>query len=119
MDNKALSETDIRTMFTTPAIVCEDSANWDLMTHIHEEVSFTNDRVIEGGKMGKRGEAKKTDCTFYQKLSIPPAAEKHRIVAKVDQLMALVDQREAQLEQSRFTATKFLNTLVAELNQKS
>ena len=46
---------------------------------------------------------------------IPPLAEQRRIVAKVDQLMALVDKWEACLEQSRTTATRLLDALVAEL----
>ena len=46
---------------------------------------------------------------------VPPFAEQRRIVAKVDQLMALVDQLEAQLTASRATATKLLDAIVAEL----
>ena len=46
---------------------------------------------------------------------LPPLAEQRRIVAKVDQLMALVDQLEAQLTASRATATKLLEAIVAEL----
>ena len=46
---------------------------------------------------------------------VPPFAEQRRIAAKVDQLMALVDQLEAQLTQSRTTAEKLLEAVVAEL----
>lgn len=46
---------------------------------------------------------------------LPPFAEQHRIVAKVDQLMALVDRLEAQLASSRAAAEKLLGALVAEL----
>jgi type I restriction enzyme, S subunit len=46
---------------------------------------------------------------------IPPLAEQRRIVAKVDQLMALVDKLEAQLATSRATATNLMNAVVAEL----
>ncbi|MBK6657360.1 MAG: restriction endonuclease subunit S [Proteobacteria bacterium] len=46
---------------------------------------------------------------------LPPLAEQRRIVAKVDQLMALVDQLETQLATSRATATKLLEAIVAEL----
>ena len=45
----------------------------------------------------------------------PPLAEQRRIVAKVDQLMALVDQLEAQLTASRATATKLLDAIITEL----
>jgi type I restriction enzyme S subunit len=46
---------------------------------------------------------------------VPPLAEQHRIVAKVDQLMALVDQLETQLAASRATSKNLLEALVAEL----
>jgi type I restriction enzyme, S subunit len=46
---------------------------------------------------------------------IPPLAEQRRIVAKVDKLMALVDQLETQLTASRATAEKLMEALVAEL----
>lgn len=48
-------------------------------------------------------------------LPIPPLAEQRRIVAKVDQLMTLVDKLEAQLTASRTTADHLLSALVAEL----
>ena len=48
-------------------------------------------------------------------IPIPPLAEQHRIVAKVDQLMALVDQLETQLAASRATAKNLLEALVAEV----
>ena len=60
-------------------------------------------------------------CAIYQgKLSgfpcvVPPIAEQHRIVAKVDQLMTLVDKLETQLAASRATATNLLSAIVAEL----
>jgi type I restriction enzyme, S subunit len=46
---------------------------------------------------------------------IPPLAEQRRIVAKVHQLMALVDALETQLAASRATAANLLSALVAEL----
>ena len=48
-------------------------------------------------------------------LPIPPLAEQRRIVAKVEQLMALVDALEMQLAASRATAANLLSALVAEL----
>ena len=45
----------------------------------------------------------------------PPLAEQRRIVAKVDQLMALVDELETHLAASRATAKNLLQALVAEL----
>ncbi|MBK5939524.1 hypothetical protein [Halochromatium roseum] len=44
-----------------------------------------------------------------------PLPEQRRIVAKVDQLMALVDQLEAQLTTFRATAANLLEALVAKL----
>jgi type I site-specific restriction endonuclease len=38
MSKQALSETDIRTKYITPAVV---HAGWDLLNQIREEVSFT------------------------------------------------------------------------------
>ncbi|MEY4704020.1 MAG: type restriction enzyme EcoKI specificity protein [Nitrospirota bacterium] len=49
------------------------------------------------------------------KVPFPPLAEQRRIVAKVDQLMALVDQLETQLVASRATAEKLMEAVVAEL----
>jgi type I restriction enzyme S subunit len=48
-------------------------------------------------------------------LPIPPLAEQRRIVAKVEQLMALVDALETQLAASRATAANLLSALVTEL----
>ena len=47
-------------------------------------------------------------------IPIPPLAEQRRIVDKVEQLMALVDELEAQLATSRATAANLLSALVAE-----
>jgi type I restriction enzyme, S subunit len=46
---------------------------------------------------------------------LPPLVEQRRIVAKVDQLMALVDALETQLATSRATAANLLSALVDEL----
>ena len=48
---------------------------------------------------------------------IPPLAEQRRIVAKVDQLMALVDELETQLAASRATAKNLLQALVDDLTK--
>jgi type I restriction enzyme S subunit len=47
---------------------------------------------------------------------IPPRAEQRRVVAKVDQLMALVDQLETQLAASRAAAVNLMEAVVAELS---
>ncbi|HXH41723.1 MAG TPA: restriction endonuclease subunit S [Thermoanaerobaculia bacterium] len=48
-------------------------------------------------------------------LPLPPLDEQRRIVAKVDQLMALVDELETQLAASRATSAKLLDAIVGEL----
>jgi len=48
-------------------------------------------------------------------IPLPPIAEQRRIVAKVDQLMALVDQLEARLAASNTAAAALLEAVVAEL----
>jgi type I restriction enzyme S subunit len=52
-------------------------------------------------------------------IPIPPLAEQHRIVAKVDQLMALVDQYKAQLNASREKTEQLLDAMVSELTMES
>lgn len=48
-------------------------------------------------------------------IPLPPLPEQRRIVAKVGQLMALVDELETQLASSSATAAKLLDAIVAEL----
>ena len=48
-------------------------------------------------------------------IPLPPLAEQRRIVAKVDELMALVDALETQLAASRATAANLLSAMVSEL----
>src|SRR6185369_11566354 len=46
---------------------------------------------------------------------LPPLAEQHRIVARVRELMALVDQLEAQLAASCTVSDRLVTAVVAEL----
>ncbi len=48
-------------------------------------------------------------------IPIPPLAEQRRIVAKVNELMALLDALESQLATARTTAEKLLEAVVVEL----
>ena len=48
-------------------------------------------------------------------VSVPPLQEQRRIVAKVDQLMALCDELESKLNQSQTDGAKLMEAVVAEL----
>lgn len=52
-------------------------------------------------------------------ISLPPLAEQHRIVAKVDELMALCDQLERQQEDSVRTHASLVETLLGALTAAS
>jgi type I restriction enzyme, S subunit len=47
-------------------------------------------------------------------IPLPPLAEQHRIVAKVDALMALCDQLEVSLTATAATRRRLLDALLAE-----
>lgn len=51
-------------------------------------------------------------------IAVPPLAEQKRIVAKVEELMKLVDQLEAQLTTARTTSENLLNALLADLTSQ-
>lgn len=55
-----------------------------------------------------------TDDLFSMRLPIAPLAEQHRIVAKVEQLMALCDRLEAQLTTAQSTSRLLLDSLLHE-----
>jgi type I restriction enzyme, S subunit len=48
-------------------------------------------------------------------LLLPPTAEQHRIVAKVNELMALCDQLEGQLKAGEIACSRLLDVLIAEM----
>ena len=53
-------------------------------------------------------------------IPLPPLAEQHRIVAKVDELMALCDRLEASLAAADTTRRRLLDALLSEaLSQSS
>jgi type I restriction enzyme, S subunit len=54
-----------------------------------------------------------TDVTEFL-VPLPPLAEQHRIVAKIDALMALCDQLEASLDHTAATRRRLLDVLLAE-----
>ena len=73
--------------------------------------------VVEGLKSGMAASQVNISQPKLRSVPIPfpPLAEQRRIVAKVEQLMALVDALEQQLAASRATAANLLSALVAEL----
>ena len=56
-----------------------------------------------------------TDTLQAITMPIPPLAEQRRIVDKVDQLMALVDQLESQLAEAKAKSAALLEAVVHEL----
>lgn len=72
MNKKALTETDIRNTFITPAQIGANGDKWNLHTRIREEVSHRS-HVIVRGKTVKRGGAKKVDYIVPYKPNLPLA----------------------------------------------
>jgi type I restriction enzyme S subunit len=58
-----------------------------------------------------------TSAVMSLEVPIPPLAEQHRIVAKVDELMALCDQLEQQTEQSLSAHQTLVEVLLAALTE--
>ncbi|MDT0619637.1 DEAD/DEAH box helicase family protein [Salinisphaera sp. P385] len=70
MQKRDLSERDICSKYITPAL---ETAGWDRMLQIREEVSFTKGRIIVRGKLVTRGRAKRADYVLQFKPNIPIA----------------------------------------------
>jgi len=71
--------------------------------------------MIDDVQVGATREALTKAMIEQFEIPVPPLAEQRRIVAKVQQLMVLVDALETQLADSRATGEKLLAALVAEL----
>jgi type I restriction enzyme R subunit len=81
MDKKKLSETDIITKFIMPSV---QSAGWNVMTQIRQEVKLRDGKVIVRGQLGVRKTVKSADIVLYHKPNMPLAvieakANKHEI----------------------------------------
>lgn len=70
IDKKKLSERDICTKYITPAL---ETAGWDKLTQLLEEVTFTDGRIYVRGKLTARGVRKRADYILYYKPNIPIA----------------------------------------------
>lgn len=117
MSKGDLSEQDICTKFITPAV---EAAGWDNHAQIRQEVYFTKGRIIVRGKLVTRGKAKRADYVLLKRVRVPlpPLAEQHRIVAKVDTLMALCDELETSIAQATTTRTALLESILQEALQQ-
>lgn len=69
-------------------------------TNLKEQENATAQPVISGRKI------------YPIVLAIPPLAEQHRIVAKVDQLMTLCDQLKTSLTQARQLNEQLASTMI-------
>ncbi|MBL9180533.1 MAG: restriction endonuclease subunit S [Verrucomicrobiaceae bacterium] len=89
-----------------------DGISEDFLQFVELHINAINlEKYVTGSAQPKMNQAKMNSIP----LAIPPLAEQRRIVAKVEQLMALVDALETQLAASRITAANLLSALVAEL----
>lgn len=70
MDKRKLTEKDIITKFIIPAV---DSAGWDSMIQIREEVKLRDGKVIVRGQLGVRKTVKSADIVLYHKPNMPLA----------------------------------------------
>jgi type I restriction enzyme S subunit len=132
MNKKALSERDICTKYITPAL---KQAGWDEFSQIREEVGFTKGRIrqfihlslisplyqkiIDEAEVGVSREGLSMQRLRLFPMLILPLAEQHRIVAKVDELMARCDRLEAQLATTQTQSRRLLEATLHQALQPS
>jgi type I restriction enzyme S subunit len=91
-----------------------DGITEDFLQFIELHINAINlEKYVTGSAQPKMNQAKMNSIP----IPLPPLAEQRRIVAKVEQLMALVDALETQLAASRATAGKLMEAAVAELTK--
>jgi type I restriction enzyme S subunit len=76
-------------------------------------------RYVESVQTGIAYPAVNDAQFFVGLIPLPPILEQHRIVAKVDELMALCDRLEAEQTDARAAHTKLVETLLGTLTQST
>lgn len=77
-------------------------------------------REIEGSASGSTNQIElATSTVTAHPIPLPPLAEQHRIVAKVDELMALCDRLEAEQADAASAHTRLVETLLGTLTQST
>jgi type I restriction enzyme S subunit len=93
-----------------------DGISEDFLQFIGLHINAINlEKYVTGSAQPKMNQAKMNSIP----IALPPLSEQRRIVAKVDQLMALVDALETQLAASRVKGQKLLEAVVGELTLAS
>jgi type I restriction enzyme S subunit len=109
MDKRSLSERDICTKFITPAL---RRAGWDELLQIRTDLVRADVEAVCATTVGNWGIS--ASNLKQIRFPLPPIAEQHRIVAKVDALMALCGRLEASLTATAATRRRLLEALLAE-----
>jgi type I restriction enzyme, S subunit len=93
-----------------------DGISEDFLQFIALHINAINlERYVTGSAQPKMNQAKMNSIP----IALPPLAEQCRIVAKVDELMALVDALEAQLTTARTLGVALVDAVVAELTAEA
>ncbi|MCX4030942.1 restriction endonuclease subunit S [Aeromonas caviae] len=93
-----------------------DGLNEELLLYVCLHINAISlEPYITGTAQPKMNQAKMNEII----LGIPPASEQHRIVAKVDELMALCDQLEQHSESQLAAHQTLVETLLATLTDSS
>jgi type I site-specific restriction endonuclease len=127
MDKKKLSEADICLKFVTPALA---ASGWDVHEQVFQEFTLKAGRMVVRGQRAARDRRtiRRADYMLCHRPGIPiavieakdnshfplpPLAEQHRIVARVEQLLRLCADLRERLQQSRATQAHLAGALVS------